>query len=706
MPAQAIVPPLQRGGRGGGHGVATHSEEGGRSPMRRALVLTACLLTIISLRPQARTQDVRLDVTRDTWVSAVGSEADGNNGGASRLKLKGIQEMSLIDVDPAPLRGRVVKSATLHVKLAGDEPLRRVTVSGIGAPWFEGKGSGYAREPGGATFRNRRHPDLHWSVSNGDLCHVILGNGGTSWGMADATPPDAEGWQSIAVNPAVVAARMAGLSHGFLVFDDTGSEWTRQGERFTFRLFPNRFVYSRDQNKASAPYLSVVLGAEDRLPPAAPGDIKVETGDLPTGEAIVSWVTPRDAGPAGTLGFFATLERSVPGELVPLAGAPGSRVFMHLRNLTFAHNSAGPFRLSVKAVDGAGNIGPEAGASVRLSTNKAEPLPGRAPEIARAPARAPLPRLGTAEVSVIDELDKVHPVTGAFIPSQPEGYLHANHLWKADEDGHGITLHAARNEFTAFQVLIKGQAAVEPRFELVFEGPAAKFIQASFGRYHLVDTPAGALPDPIVPLDLSVPQSPATPSKSQSFHVELYVPHGTPAGTHTGTLTLGAGTDRLRLPVSLTVWDFTLPDHLSFLPEMNCYDLPEDERAYYRLAHRHRTVLNRLPYNQNGRIQDGCARAGMERRSGSTGPPGTAGSGRCWTARRSRTSRARGCRSSASISPCTRTGPARWRGTTTAATGPTRRFRTRIGGPSCRPRGRWPSTFATGAGTTRSFTAS
>jgi hypothetical protein len=59
--------------------------------------------------------------------------------------------------------------------------------------------------------------------------------------------------------------------------------------------------------------------------------------------------------------------------------------------------------------------------------------------------------------------------------------------------------------------------------------------------------------------------------------------------------------------VTLRVWNFTLPDHLSFLPEMNCYGLPENERDYYRLAHHHRTVLNRLPYNQNGRMQDGCA---------------------------------------------------------------------------------------------------
>ena len=65
----------------------------------------------------------------------------------------------------------------------------------------------------------------------------------------------------------------------------------------------------------------------------------------------------------------------------------------------------------------------------------------------------------------------------------------------------------------------------------------------------------------------------------------------------------------LRLPVELKVWDFTLPDHLSFLPEMNCYGLPDNERDYYRLAHRHRTVLNRVPYTQNGTVADGCAPA-------------------------------------------------------------------------------------------------
>ena len=34
-------------------------------------------------------------------------------------------------------------------------------------------------------------------------------------------------------------------------------------------------------------------------------------------------------------------------------------------------------------------------------------------------------------MAIIDELDKVQPATGEMIPSQPEAYLAANHLWDA-----------------------------------------------------------------------------------------------------------------------------------------------------------------------------------------------------------------------------------------------------------------------------------
>jgi hypothetical protein len=80
-----------------------------------------------------------------------------------------------------------------------------------------------------------------------------------------------------------------------------------------------------------------------------------------------------------------------------------------------------------------------------------------------------------------------------------------------------------------------------------------------------------------------------------------------PPGTHRGTLRLEAEGQSLEIPLLLEVWNFTLPDELHFLPEMNCYGLPGNERDYYRLAHLHRTFINRVPYHQDGSVAAGCA---------------------------------------------------------------------------------------------------
>ena len=581
--------------------------------MRSVNVATVVLVSLIAelaTEPAcAEGPTLRLDVTRDAWVSEVGAEADGNNGGAPRLKLKSIQEMSLVDIDPRPLLGRTIRSAMLHTKKAGDEPLARVTVSSVGAEWFEGTASGYAAQAGGVTFRHRRHPDLPWSIDGGDLCNVVLGNGGTLWGMADASPPDPEGWQHIPIDPLVMAARVAGLSHGFLVFDDSGSEWTRAGETFNLRVYPNRFVYSREQNRASAPYITIEPGPEDRRPPPAPIGLRHETGTtlLPAGEALVTWATPQDDGPAGTLGFTVMIDgRPIPRELVPLASGPGERVELHLRDLKLGAGTS--IRISVRAVDGAGNRGPDATAVVRVSSHVPAPLP-QPKTLPAAESKRPvgaLPRVAGIEVAILDELDKANPVTGELIPAEPDSYLAANHLWNAADER--ITLHAARNEFVAFQILLRGpMSAGAVRVKLAFDEPKKTGINAEFGRYYPIATKIGLLPDPIVPLSFRAEANPEI--KSQSLHVEVYVPRTVPAGIHRGVLTLNcpSASGSLRLPVDLQVWDFALSDHLSFLPEMNCYGLPENEREYYRLAHRHRTVLNRVPYSQSGQVHEGCA---------------------------------------------------------------------------------------------------
>jgi hypothetical protein len=105
----------------------------------------------------------------------------------------------------------------------------------------------------------------------------------------------------------------------------------------------------------------------------------------------------------------------------------------------------------------------------------------------------------------------------------------------------------------------------------------------------------GGWHDPLVPADFD-----AGVSAGDATYIDLHVPKSTPAGLLKCSL-LVKGVD---MPFTITVWNFTLPDRLSFLPQMNAYGLPNHARAYYRLAHEHRVVLNQLPYGWTGRVDE------------------------------------------------------------------------------------------------------
>src|SRR5262249_10813370 len=138
-------------------------------------------------------------------------------------------------------------------------------------------------------------------------------------------------------------------------------------------------------------------------------------------------------------------------------------------------------------------------------------------------------------------LDKLDPSSGELIPPEPEGYLTANHLWNAREGR--ITLHAAKNEFVGFQVLLRGSVPTAipsggVQLALAFDGATGRSLQVELGRYQTVNTRLGPMPDPIVPL--TFPTSGPSGAKTQSFHVEIYVPHIVPAGQYRGTLIVKA----------------------------------------------------------------------------------------------------------------------------------------------------------------------
>ena len=140
---------------------------------------TAALLGILGM---LATADTRGDVARSVPARHLVlerrrvEEAEGNNGGSARLKVKSNQEMSLIDIDPKPLRGRVVTRATLHLHSTGEPRLKRITVGTFGAEWVEGTAASYEPQPGSSSHNHRRNPDVPWTFPGSDLCSVILGS--------------------------------------------------------------------------------------------------------------------------------------------------------------------------------------------------------------------------------------------------------------------------------------------------------------------------------------------------------------------------------------------------------------------------------------------------------------------------------------------------------------------------------------------------
>ncbi|MBL8816046.1 MAG: DUF4091 domain-containing protein [Planctomyces sp.] len=82
--------------------------------------------------------------------------------------------------------------------------------------------------------------------------------------------------------------------------------------------------------------------------------------------------------------------------------------------------------------------------------------------------------------------------------------------------------------------------------------------------------------------------------------VEVYIHKSAKAGPNKIRLQLDQGK---RIEVPLHIWDFQLPDRLSFIPQMNCYGVPERELDYMKLAHHHRLTLNHLRYGWSGKTE-------------------------------------------------------------------------------------------------------
>jgi len=564
-------------------------------------------LTAKSFLPPSN-QIIKCTVTRDTWISSVNEEKDGSNGGSKKLKLKGQQEYTLLDIDTSALKGKLISGALLHIHSESPEkaPLARIGISAISSEWTEGTSTNYSPQTGSSCFSQAEYKKRDWTYPGSTLMDVVFGYGNTIWKFANVTSPDTEGWQICAVDPDVVAARIANLSYGFCLYDEVGSTWSVKNASFLYEHFPNRFVSSRESFN-STPCIEIRVAGSDSVPPEPVTNIHAENMVLPPGEAFVKWDTPKDRGGGKTLGFQVSYKKgnaeiSIPRYLIPMAGKPGQEVRMHIHNLPF--QSGENIDLSIRPVDNAGNIGQAFSQTIQLSKGfEQAAVPPDAPE--PFPPSEELPGVGEVKISVTDLVDKTDPENGKMIPDHPIGYKGGNHIFSAKEKT--VRLQCARNETICFQLNLEGPArniSLKYSFDPY---PALKSKVYQIANVKIADKNKmiSILPDPLIPLEEENGTWKITASEqaNQSLLCEVYIPHEESAGKKNGSLSISVGDQSLELKVDLTVWNFTLPDKLSFIPEMNAYGTvsPFQGYEYYRLAHEHRTCINRLPCGWNGK---------------------------------------------------------------------------------------------------------
>ncbi len=587
--------------------------------------MLACFLTLVFCRipiPILQAgETVRVEITRDTWLSNYPTEISGSNGAAPRLKLKSIQELSIVDFDTQPLRERTIVRAKLLLKIAGDPGLERVTLSSITCDWVEGTGTSYERIEGASSFSHQIYPKQRWHDS--DLTAVCLGNGGSIYASIDAKPATEPGWVELEVPVELLQARLAGLSYGIVLMDDTGSTWKRDGESFQRQLFPNRFVYSRDSNRQSAPYLLVEV--EERELDTTPESNTPEISQLrflprepQDPRPRLSWsISPSE--PDRILGFIVRCDGiRVPQYHVPaIENSRSGRWVMPIDGIDQDAKDGTSRTFEIVTVDRDGRAGTPQSIVVPVDVpvviaphlaRELESVPNNAGELDWSTALEGFGRYWT----VVDPLDTIVPTSRRLIPEQSVEYLAKNHLWNASKQR--VTLDSPRGGWIGFQLAsslatetVDCQWVVDDRLA-AFEG-----LRMELHRYTLVNKGSEGVPDPLIAiaqgttsLSATLDQDPSHRGESQSWLLEMYVPHEVPEGRYRNELVLRSGAQQVVLSVDLQVHAATLPKELSFLPEMNCYDLPENDRDYYQLAHRHRVVLNRLPYYQNGILAKDC----------------------------------------------------------------------------------------------------
>ncbi len=558
----------------------------------------AAMLTLAAgvLPHLAAGETVKCRATRDVWLSAANKqEVDCNMGAARTIKLKVWQEFGLVDFDVSELKGKRISAACVCVKPAGGHKLgahrgltdlKWLTVSTVSHDWVEGKSTRYAPDPKGkgASFNEWSHGKGNWGFEGAKCWNVILGNGNT---LRDDQPMEvAEGWLRARIDPALVQALVAGASHGLLLMDGSTS------------VGVNCRVGSRESE--NGPYLEVVTGGYDRVPPAPPRELTVSpAANFATATRGAIHLSLKV--PAGAFAYHVKVNGKAVGRWqVPFPGEPGGRQTFPILDLP----PSADVKVAVAAADASGNVSAFASASGKVSGKLTVP---ELPACPFRPKGGPCQLLRGAKVWAFPEVTKVHPVSGEVLGEKVAGdFRKRNAVWDGAADT--VRLAAARGEIVSFQVAVEGEVKGCSVKVSSPEGPG-RIPKAGVRLWR--NGYVQGQSEYAIPLtgtfDCPAADNAVEGQKLQAVTVDLHVPTDAKAGDYAGTVTLAAAGEQVKLKLKVKVYDVALPEAVFFNPELNCYGGPgragsAQFKDSFRLAHYHRCTINRVPYNQRGNV--------------------------------------------------------------------------------------------------------
>ncbi len=599
------------------------------------------------MTPVVPIDEVILPVIADNSICCYQNDAKGENerqfnqGRSLLIKMKGVENLLVLAVDPAAIKNKLITKAVLRIRgTESNMMVRRVGFSTMATVWPEGNsavdGPG---QPGDSCFRT---PELGsgktWAGPGSDILDTVWGYGGTLWTQSGVSH-DKDMWFDLEFDPRILEACGAGLSAGILVSDDNGQTVMNSKEADPEGNSGNNWFYSRH-----SPYPPYFIVTATDGPDMKPQNMEVSVKPWPGGAEFdsggleISWPGPQtDEEYRGILGYRIKMSFDG-GEMKDLSR------WMHLapalagtraRALLKFQPAGAKAKVLVEVVTRAGRISQSGTGEGAVSAKLSLP-PKFVLKHHSLGAGSPLSN-GRSLLWAVPDCVKVNPITGNVLEEAgtdysgaPTGrYRQANPVW--DGERQAVVLAGLRGEWVGFQLICENLEQGSTTYKIAaaeFKGPRGLTIPAdAVGLSRLWYLKAdssekGWYADPLLDLGAGeafcVPdQKNAVPGqKNQAVYAEVFIPQDAVPGDYQGRFTVSLlGAEDIFVPVKLRIGSGIISKEAHFVWSMMTYDSPgimsgpifmdrtyflPSESSYYRMCHLHRATLSPVYYGHDG----------------------------------------------------------------------------------------------------------